>query len=214
MIDLPASASDVLPAQRLRQPALIVVDMQNDFVREGAPLEVADARRTLDATNALLAAFRARNRPVAFTRFISHEQPGLLWLWSPQCRPDTRCCWRDHKRRYLDRDIDLKGIDVIDELEIQPGDLIVDKHGYGAFHDTNLHERLQALEVESLVITGTVTQICVEETAREAFHYGYPTTIVTDAVSSFDPQLHAGTLKNFAMKYGWTEDSNTLLSWL
>ena len=57
--------------------------------------------------------------------------------------------------------------------------------------------------MRSLVITGTVTQICVEETAREAFHHGYMTTIVADAVSSFAPDLHAATLRNFAMKFGW-----------
>ncbi len=65
--------------------------------------------------------------------------------------------------------------------------------------------------VESLVVTGTVTQICVEETAREAFHHGFRTTMVADAVSSYAPDLHAATLKNFAMKFGWVDDSETLI---
>jgi nicotinamidase-related amidase len=52
-------------------------------------------------------------------------------------------------------------------------------------------------------LTGTVTQICVEETGREAFHYGYKTTMVADAVSSYIPDLHVATLKNFAFKFGW-----------
>ena len=65
--------------------------------------------------------------------------------------------------------------------------------------------------VRSLVVTGTVTQICVEETAREAFHHGFATTIVADAVSSFAPDLHAATLKNFAMKFGWVDTAESVL---
>jgi nicotinamidase-related amidase len=59
-----------------------------------------------------------------------------------------------------------------------------------------------------------VTQICVEETAREAFHHGYRTTVVADAVSSFAPDLHAATLRNLAMKFGWVADTDTVLGWL
>ena len=102
--------------------------------------------------------------------------------------------------------------DVIDELAPAPGEPIVDKLGYGAFHGTDLDARLRALGVRSLVVTGTVTQICVEETAREAFHHGYATTIVADAVSSFAPDLHAATLRNFAMKFGWVSDADEVIA--
>ena len=54
-----------------------------------------------------------------------------------------------------------------------------------------------------MLVTGTVTQICVEETARESFKRGYRTTLVSDAVSSYMPDLHAAVLKNFALKFGW-----------
>jgi hypothetical protein len=60
-------------------------------------------------------------------------------------------------------------------------------------------------------VTGTVTQICVEETARQAFHHGYRTTMVADAVSSYAPDLHAATLKNFAHKFGWVADGATVM---
>src|SRR2546427_660332 len=86
--------------------------------------------------------------------------------------------------------------------------------GYGAFHGTPLADRLRERGVESLLITGTVTQICVEETAREAFHHHFKTTLVTDAVSSYVPDLHTATLKNFAMKFGWVESSENLLKLL
>jgi AcrR family transcriptional regulator len=75
---------------------------------------------------------------------------------------------------------------------------------------TDLADRLREMGVESLVVTGTVTQICVEETAREAFHHGFRTTLVEDAVSSYAPDLHAATLKNFAMKFGWVASSGSV----
>lgn len=185
--------------------ALLIVDMQNDFVRVGAPLEVPDARATIPAHRVLIETFRAAGRPVIYTRFLSRPEEYLLWEWSPQCRPPTKCCWKGHRRGYGDSDGARDCSAVIDELEPLPDDPQVEKYGYGAFHDTDLNARLRAMGVTELVVTGTVTQICVEETAREAFHYGYRTTMVEDAVSSFDPELHAATLKNFAMKFGWVE---------
>jgi nicotinamidase-related amidase len=210
----PLLAAQLDPAERIADPALLVVDMQNDFVRAGAPLEVPDARATIPVQRRLLDAFRARARPVVYTRFLSLETDNLLWRWSPECHPHTRACWPGHLRRYGDADGLLDCAAVVDELAPQPDDLVVDKHGYGSFHGTDLDERLRAAGVRSLVVAGTVTQICVEETAREAFHHGYRTTIVADAVSSFAPELHSATLANFAMKFGWVADADTVLSWL
>ena len=200
------------PRQRARSAALVVVDMQNDFVRVGAPLEVPDARATIEPHRRLIAAFRAAGRPVVYTRFLSGPDERLLWEWSPQCRPPTRCCWKGHRRGYADVEGERDCSAVIDELAPKPGDLVVEKYGYGAFHDTDLAARLREKGVESLFVTGTVTQICVEETAREAFHHGFPTTLVEDAVSSFAPDLHAATLKNFAMKFGWVEPTDATLA--
>ena len=101
---------------------------------------------------------------------------------------------------------------MIDELAPVPGEPVVDKLGYGAFFGTDLDARLRALGVRSLVVTGTVTQICVEETAREAFHHGYATTVVEDAVSSFAPDLHAATLRNLAMKFGWVSGADEVIA--
>lgn len=214
MFEIPLKPDLVPERERVRDSALLVVDMQNDFVREGAPLEVPDSRKTIPVIAELARAFRAASRPVVYTRFLATKTPSLMWLWSPQCRPDQRTCWAGHRRIYADRTEELPCEEVIEELAPQPGELVVDKEGYGAFHHTDLDARLREMEVASLVVTGTVTQICVEETAREAFHHGYPTTIVSDAVSSYAPDLHVATLKNFEMKFGWVTDSRTLLSWL
>lgn len=210
----PLAAADLPPGERVRDPALLIVDMQNDFVRVGAPLEVPDARETVAPIRRLLDAFRTHRRAVVFTRFIVNETPDLLWLWSPQCWPDTKCCWRGHTRSYPDADGPLDCAAVIAELAPHPDEIVIDKAAYGAFHGTQLDPLLRSRGVQSLLVTGTVTQICVEETAREAFHHGFRTTLISDAVSSFAPDLHAATLKNFAMKFGWVTDSETVLSWI
>ena len=70
--------------------ALLVVDMQNDFVREGAPQEVPEARATIPLIASLLEDFRAAGRPVIYTRFTAGPGRTLLWTWSPECGPELR----------------------------------------------------------------------------------------------------------------------------
>jgi nicotinamidase-related amidase len=196
---------------RFARPALLVVDMQNDFVRVGAPLEVPEARATIPVHQALIGACRDLGIPVIYTKFLAGPEPILLWEWSPVLAPPICSCWKGFLRHYEDIDKELDCSDIIDELYPEPGDPIVEKFGYGAFHDTNLDDLLKALQVESVLVIGTVTQICVEETARESFHHGYRTTIVADAVSSYMPDLHAAVLKNFALKFGWVSSAQELI---
>jgi nicotinamidase-related amidase len=195
-----------------KQSALIIVDMQNDFVRAGAPLEVPTARDTIMNNKKLIAVFRKRNLPVVFTKFISHPHYYMLWDWSPQCQPPTKCCWKNHERTYTDIAGRRECTEIIDELSPEANDITIEKSGYGAFHETSLEKIIRSFGLNSVVVTGTVTQICVEETAREAFHHGFRTTIVEDAVSSFAPDLHAATLKNFAMKFGWVARTDLITS--
>lgn len=192
--------------------ALIVVDMQNDFVRPGAPMAVPDALGTIAAHQRLIACFRSLALPVIFTRFLATERPSLLWRFSPQCAPPLNACKKGFDRYYEDLGAIRECSSIIDELAPDPDELIVEKFGYGAFHETALAAHLDSRGVGRLVFTGTVTQICVEESAREAFHRGYESTIASDAVSSFAPDLHAATLKNFAMKFGWVSSSEDIIA--
>ena len=182
--------------------ALLVVDMQNDFVRAGAPLEVPDARSTIAAHRELIDSARAAGMPVLFTKFLAGPTYTLVWEWSPVLGPETRCCWKGVRRSYDDVDGDRDCSDVIDEIYPEPGDPIIEKYGYSAFHDTNADAALRALGRDMLIVTGTVTQICVEDTVRGAFHDGYRTVVASEAVSSFDPELHRATLRSLDMKYG------------
>jgi len=182
--------------------ALLVVDMQNDFVREGAPLEVPDARATIPATQALVRAAREHDVPVIFTTFLAGPRYSLVWEWSPMLGPEVKCCWPGVRRRYDDVDGELLGAAVIDELAPQVGDPVIEKYGYNAFHETNLRGVLTAYGRDMIIVAGTVTQICVEDTVRGGFHLGYRAVVASDAVSSYVPELHAATLANVERKYG------------
>ena len=182
--------------------ALLVVDMQNDFVRVGAPLEVPDARATIPTTQRLIAFARDQGMPVIYTRFLAGPEYTLLWEWSPVVGPETKCCWKGHYRYYEDIGREVDGSDVIDELYPQPGDGIVEKYGYNAFFGTNMLDMLRAHHRDMIIVAGTVTQICVEDTVRGAFHYGIRAVVASDAVSSFDDELHRVALRGIDMKYG------------
>jgi nicotinamidase-related amidase len=182
--------------------ALLVVDMQNDFVRVGAPLEVSDARETIAVHRELLEWFRSRSRPVVFTRFVAGPSPTLMWRWSPVIAPPVCCCWPGVRRAYGDVEGERDCTSVIDELAPLPGEAQVDKYGYSGFHRTVLTDLLHAAGVDTVLITGTVTQICVEDTARGAFQEGFQAVVLSDAVSSYAPDLHQATLRTLAMKYG------------
>jgi len=200
-----------MTVDRFAKPGLLIVDMQNDFVRVGAPMEVPQARDTISQHQQLIQHFRKLQRPIVYTRFLAGPERRLLWEFSPKLAPPILACHAGHKRFYADVHKTLECIEIIDELAPQPGDLVIDKLGYGAFHGTRLDDVLRQQGIESLIITGTVTQICVEESAREAFHYGYKTTLVSDAVSSYVPDLHTATLKNFALKFGWVSTASEVL---
>jgi nicotinamidase-related amidase len=192
--------------------ALIVVDMQNDFVRKGAPLEVPNARVTIENHQKLLKTFRNRPRAVVFTRFIAGPGRTLIWNWSAALAPPTCCCWPGFMRTYDDVQGTRDAAAVIDELAPLSTELQVDKYNYGAFHRTSLLDSLQAQGVDTVVVTGTVTQICVDETARGAFREGLNAVMVSDAVSSFDQKLHEATLANFAMKFGWVMTTDQIIA--
>lgn len=191
--------------------AFLVVDMQNDFVRSNAPLGVPDAIKTIEPIMRVKKAFRDAGRPVIFTRFVAGQNESLLWTWSPEIREPVNCCKLGHSRYYEDIKADREVVAVIDELEFGGPDMSVDKFWYGAFHRTNMVDLLASRNADTVVVSGTVTQICVEETARQAFHHGFKTIVLSDCVSSFDPEMHNATLKNLNMKFGTVLTSGQFL---
>ena len=113
--------------------ALVVVDMQNDFVRQGAPLEVPDARSTIASHRRLLKYFRDLKGVIVFTRFVAGPRQTLIWNWSSVLAPPTCCCWPGFMRTYGDVEGPRDAAAVIDEVEPLPTELQIDKYNYGAF---------------------------------------------------------------------------------
>jgi nicotinamidase-related amidase len=187
--------------------ALLIIDLQNDFVRKGAPMEVEDARTTLPKVKQLIQAARGTNIPIIYTKFVSGPKETLLWNWSPQIK-EFGACQRGLKRFYTDIGAERQCSDVVDEIYPIAEDYIVEKYGYSAFKHTNLNDILLSESVDSLIVVGTVTQICVADTVHDAFGNGFKVLVVSDLVTSFMPDLQSAFLKNFEMKFGWVRDSD------
>lgn len=188
--------------------------MQNDFVREGAPFEVPAARRTIATIKRLIGAFRGHGHKVIFTRYVAdplYRPLGGHLPWIRALDPPVNACVPGFVRAYRDATEARETIAVIDELAPQGDDIILDKVYFSSFHGTDLDRQLAALGVQSLVVCGTVTEMCVEDTARHAVHFGYPTLIAADAVSSNNQAAHQAALDGFARNYGFVAKAEEIV---
>ena len=191
--------------------ALVIVDLQNDFVRQSAPVLVKEALGTVPANQKLLAFARDKKMPVVFTKFIAGKKPSLLWNWSPEIE-DSHCCVRGFERYYSDIDKTEQCSDIIDELKpVLPGDYVIEKYWYSAFRNTSLVDILRSEGVDTIIVTGTVTQICVMDTIHEGFTEGFKVIAVSDCVSTWDPLQQQTVLENTAHKYGIVMSSDELI---
>lgn len=183
--------------------ALLVVDMQRGFLDPGEAMEVPPARDTVPAIQTLLALFRSRRMPVMFTEFVySEEVPHLVGRLHPEHQPAKPGAPRGFG---LPSSSCLEGTpsaDTVPDLAPRPGELVVRKRGYDAFAGTALDDALRARNVTSLVVAGTMTDICVLATVIGAFHRQYRVTVVEDGVSTLWPEIQRATLDIIGRAYG------------
>ena len=179
--DIPWRARVDLPAH---SAAVIVVDMQNDFVKEGGALVVPDAAATLDSLQALLARARQAGVPIAYTQ-DSHFDGDPEWeIWPRHCEVDS---W---------------GWQIVDEFTPQKEDLICPKSRYDGFYGTWLeHFLANVWKVRHLVIVGTVSSICVLHTAASAGLRWYSVVVPADGVSALTEFDQALTLRQVSWLY-------------
>lgn len=165
-------AEIVLPAAG---SALIVVDMQNDFVKTGGSLVVPDAAATIPHIRHLLAAARNAGVHIAYTQDTHFDNDPEWAIWPEHCRHGS---W---------------GWQIVDELAPQPGELVCQKSRYDGFYGTWLDHFLGSVwKVENLVIVGTVASICVLHTAASAGLRWYNVVVPangTSALTEFDQAL-------------------------
>ena len=178
--------------------ALVLIDMQRDFVEPGgfgASLgnDVSLLGAAVEPARALLQAWRARGWPVIHTR-ESHA-PDLS-----DCPPAKRERGQPALRigdpgpmgRLLVRG--EPGCEIVPALAPLPGETVIDKPGKGAFHATPLQAVLRAQGITHLVFAGVTTEVCVQTTMREANDRGYECLLVEEATASYFPQFKAATI--------------------
>ncbi|MCI1191298.1 cysteine hydrolase [Calidifontimicrobium sp. SYSU G02091] len=186
--------------------ALVVIDMQRDFIEPGgfgAALgnDVSLLASAVAPTRALLDAWRARRWPVVHTREshapdLSDCPPAKRERGSPQLRIGER----GPMGRLLVRG--EPGCEIVPELAPVAGEIVIDKPGKGAFHATGLHDELQRRGVTQLVFAGVTTEVCVQTTMREANDRGYDGLLVEDATASYFPAFKAATIEMIVAQGG------------
>lgn len=179
--------------------ALVVIDMQRDFVEPGGFGEslgndVAPLQQIIPATARLIAAFRAAKRPVIHTREC--HTPDLA-----NCPPAKRNRGAPTARigdpgpmgRILIAG--EPGAEIVPELAPMAGETVLDKPGKGAFCRTDFEEILKAKGIQHIVLAGVTTEVCVQTTMREANDRGFDCLLATDATASYFPAFKEATIE-------------------
>jgi ureidoacrylate peracid hydrolase len=179
--------------------ALVVVDMQNYFVAEGFPLEVPVARDIVPDINRLASGLRAAGGSVVWVQTTS---AGALDQWANHHRHMLTPQRSQTRLEHLDES--AEGFKLYPRLEPALGDLRVKKVKYSAFiaGSSDIDARLRSRGIESLLITGTVTNVCCESTARDAMMLDYRVIMVADGNAALTDEEHAASLNNFLMFFG------------
>ena len=200
--------------------ALLVIDMQRDFLEPGgfgASLgnDVSLLRRTIDPNRRLLAAWRGAGLPVIHTREGHRPDLGDLPRAKHARAPGDGPRIGDVGPMGRILVHGEPGHGLIPELAALPGEIVIDKPGKGAFFATDLQARLESLGVHQLVVTGVTTEICVQSTVREANDRGYDCLVPSDCTASYFPEFHTAALKMISAQggiLGWVSHSDPLLT--
>ncbi len=177
--------------------ALMVIDMQTFFLDPTSPTFTAGGPPIMGHIKSLMDAFRKAGKPVIFTRHVHDaalNDVGIMgWWWPGMCVDGTP--------ESL----------VHPDIAPLPGEKVIKKHRYSSFYNTDLETVLRVLKVEDLVITGIMTNMCCESTARDAYYRDYRVHFVADATGSIIEEMHVATLLNLALGFARITRTNRLL---
>lgn len=175
-----------VPALLGGRNALLVVDMQRDYcVPEGIIGLLGHDTSHFPAVAARLAAFIERTRR-AFDQVVFVRTVFPSW-------PRSRAMALQYGRNALKRERDPSLVDWYG-VQPQPGDAIIEKFRYSAFADTSLDALLRASRIDTVVVCGATTDVCVDTTVREAFMHDYSVVVLSDCCGASTPQRHAHAL--------------------
>ena len=161
------------------RPALLLIDMQNDFVRDGKPLRVAGAEAILPRARSLLDLFRERRLPVVHVLRV-HRPDGS----------DVEIMRQEIFRRTPFAVEGTEGAEVISELAPKRDEFTIRKTRMSAFLSTDLDLLLRSIGVDTVVVAGIQTPNCIRTTVFDAMALNYAAVLVTDAVAAQSDEIH------------------------
>jgi nicotinamidase-related amidase len=184
---------------RPQTSALFVIDMQQFFCDPPSHAYVKDSTQIIPSIHQLITAYRQQALPIIFTRYalLRTEPPGAMGRW-----------WNDVL--YDDDD----SSNVIAALQPLPDELVIRKTQYSAFFKTNLDQILKKLKVTNILITGVLTHLCCETTARDAFMRDYDVFFVSDATASDKQDLHDASLRTLSDGFATLVTTKEARSWI
>jgi nicotinamidase-related amidase len=203
----------------LHRTALIVIDMQRDFLESGGFGEtlgndVSLLSAAVAPCKSLLECARSHGMLVIHTREghrpdLSDAPPAKVERGAPSARigapgPMGRILIRGEP-----------GHDIVPELYPRAGEPVIDKPGKGAFYATDLQSILHNRNIDALIVCGVTTEVCVHTTVREANDRGYRCVVPSDCCASYFPEFHSVALRMISAQggiFGWVSDSKRLLS--
>ncbi len=179
--EIPIKKTITLPNNKT---ALIIVDMRNDFVKDKGSLLVPSAKETISNIKKLASAARGKNVTVCYTQ-DTHFKDDKEWeIWPKHCEKDS---W---------------GWEIIKELKPDKNEMIFQKNRYDGFYGTTLNHYLSNVwKIENMILTGTVSNICVAQTAASAGLRWYNIIIPADSISSLTEFDQALTLRQVSFLY-------------
>ncbi|UCH90012.1 MAG: isochorismatase family protein [Thermoplasmata archaeon] len=172
-----------LEAGDLRSSALMVIDIQKFFIEESSHACLPSAKMIIPNLNRLITAYTTRSLPVIFTRYAvaEGEDQGVMARW-----------WRDIIKEGTDP------AELYPELVVPENSPVIRKPTYDSFHNTDLKKILAEKNISTVVITGVMTHLCCETTARAAFVNGFYVYFVIDGNATMNEELHMASLKTLS----------------
>lgn len=194
--------------------ALIVVDMQNDFIAPGAPLETPMGMELIPRLQKLLAHARRTGMKVIFTAH-AHRRNGCDMGLFGEIYPPIK-----DRAGLVDEE---PGVDIYPDVAPLAEEIVIKKHRYSAFFGTDLDIILRTEKIETVVITGVTTENCCHATARDAMYNGYRVAFISDATGTYDypdvgygaipaQELHRVTLGVLGVSTGHVMTTDELIS--
>jgi ureidoacrylate peracid hydrolase len=165
---------------------MIVVDMQNDFVADGAKLRSAQAAAMVPKLAATLKFCREKGIRVVYTAHVHRRDGSDMGRYEDLYPPIA------DRSTLVDG---TAGVEIFPSLAPQPGEHVIKKHRYSGFFATDLDLILRQWGIETVIISGTTTENCCHATARDAMFHNYKVVFLSDATGTFDyPDVGQGAL--------------------